>query len=154
MALIVEKSGESLTVYARIIIYCTESMLLPDDITDMLQLQPTEKRVKGDVICRPSGRIVTTMKKSYWSLCSENLVKSGDMDAHLDWLLKRIVPVKEQIISLQKIPGISMNIRCFWCSRESDTGIDFTTDQIKDLAELNLNCSFVFYFDSDTWDAE
>jgi hypothetical protein len=148
MALIIEEFEGPLTTYAEMTIYCPESML-SDDVSDMLQLQPTRKRTKGDIICRPSGRIVTTMKKSYWSLCTESLVKSGDMDVHLDWLLNRIVPVKEQIISLQKIPGISMNIRCIWCSGESDTGINLAAEQIKRLAELNLDCSFGLYFDSE-----
>jgi hypothetical protein len=99
------------TVFAEMRITVPEDMS-PKDISDILQLQPTGR---GSVICRASER-----KKTTWVLSTWDMVKCGDMDVHLDWLLHRLMPVKEQILTLQKAPGLSMLVRCVWGSTDAE----------------------------------
>jgi hypothetical protein len=118
----------------------------PDNISGMLELQPTTKWIKGSLVCRLSGA-VGIASANFWALSTEHLVQSKNIEPHLDWLLDRLMPVKDQIISLQKVPGVSMRISCFWSSEEDNIDISFTAVQIKKLAELNMVCSFAFYLD-------
>jgi hypothetical protein len=147
MAFIIKDFGGPLTTYASL--YIAHNNMSPDDISGILQLQPTDKQVKGDIICLPSKKIKVAAI-SYWKLSTESLVQSEYMEPHLDWLIQQLLPVKDQIISLQKIPDILMRLRCIWCSGEENNGINFTAEQIKRLAELNMDCSFGLYFDSDS----
>jgi hypothetical protein len=148
MDLVIEDVLDSLAIYAEMHVALPENMS-PDDVSDILELPPTKKQKKGNIICRPSGRIVRTMEQGCWVLCTENQVKSGNMDVHLEWLLNRLMPAKDQILTLQKVPGLSMRVRCVWGSKECDTGADFTVEEIKKWAELNLGFSFELYSDSD-----
>jgi hypothetical protein len=146
MALIIEEGSDRLTTHAKMRIFI-ENDMSPDDISGMLRLQPTDKKVKGDIVCRPSGRKVITVPTSYWLLSTRCLLKHSNMETHLEWLLNRLMPAKEQILALQKVPGISMWVRCILDSEERNT--KFTADQMKKLAELNMENSFVLYFDED-----
>jgi hypothetical protein len=128
------------TAYAEMYIAGPES---PDDISGMLQLQPTGK---GGVICRSPRRKKTTAEAGNWVLSTWNMVRSEDMNVHLDWLLHRLMP---EIITLQKVPGISMRIRCVRGSSECGTDAHLTAEQIKKWAELNIDCSFELYSDRD-----
>jgi hypothetical protein len=116
-----------------------------DYVSDVLQIQPTYKQTKGDVLCLPSRKIKIAAT-SHWYLSTEKLIRSENMETHLDCLLAIIMPVKNKILDLQKVPGHTMWIRCIWCSEEVDTGVNFTIEQIKQLAELNISCSFGLYF--------
>jgi hypothetical protein len=145
MALIIEEGSGGLTTYAQMQIYIPEYMS-PDNISDMLRLQPTDKKVKGDIVCRPSGRKVITVPISYWLLSTRHLLKHANMETHLEWLLNCLMPARDQILALQKVPGIFMQVRCILNSEERNT--NFTAEQVKKLAELNTECFFVLYFDT------
>ena len=144
MAYIIKESEGPLTTYAQLYIGLPENNISPDDISDVLQLQPTDKRMKGDVVRRPRKTMVAP--KSFWLLSTRKLICSENMETHLDYLLDIIMPIKDKILDLQKSAGVSMWIRCIWCSEDDDTGVNFTVEQIKQLAELNISCSFGLYF--------
>jgi hypothetical protein len=127
------------TVFAEMRVAVPEDMP-PDDISGVLQLQPTGR---GSGICRASER-----KKAAWVLSTWDRVKSGKMNVHLKWLLHLLMPVKYRIVTLQKVPGISMRVRCVWGSKECDTSAYFSPEHIKKWAELNMDFTFELYSDS------
>ena len=61
---------------------------------------------------------------------------------HLVWLLKQLVPAKEQILALQEKAGITMGVNCIWWSAFGDGGPTLWPEQMRGLADLNLECSF------------
>jgi hypothetical protein len=145
MALVTDGVVGSRAAYAEMYIAAPENMSLVG-VSDMLHLQP---RGKGDSICRPSGRRDKTAEVSYWVLSTRNMTESEDMVVHLGCLLDRLMPLKDEIISLQKLPDVSMRIRCIWGSKKADTGVYFLTEHIKKWAELNMDFTFELYSDSD-----
>jgi len=47
---------------------------------------------------------------------------------------------------LQNIPGVRMSVNCVWYSRSGHGGPTLWPEQMRVLADLNLECSFDIYF--------
>lgn len=119
--------------------------LHPSEITNRLQIEPSEASAAGEEKTSTSGRkrIATN---SVWSLSSEGHVRSLDVRRHLDWLLARLAPRAESLIALQNIAGVRMSVNCGWYSRAGHGGPTLWPEQMQQLADLNLECSFDIYF--------
>jgi Domain of unknown function (DUF4279) len=118
---------------------------LPTEITKRLQLEPSETSTVGEEKTSKSGR-KRTAKNSVWSLSSEEHVQSRDVRRHLDWLLARLAPRGESIAELQNVPDVRMSVNCAWYSRSGHGGPTLWPEQMRQLAELNLEVSFDIYF--------
>lgn len=116
----------------------------PDEITRILQLEPTKKNIIGTKITNSHGR-TREITIAGWFLSSEQYVQSKDIRDHLDWLLSKVLLSKNGLIQLQNIEGIKMGIDCVWWSKGSG-GPTLWPEQMKVMADLNLECSFDFYF--------
>jgi len=69
---------------------------------------------------------------------------------HLDWLLGQILPRADVLRELQETAGISMNVNCIWWSATGGGGPTLWPEQMRRLADLNLECSFdVSFYDDD-----
>lgn len=119
--------------------------LLPAEITSRLRIEPSETSTAGEEKASKSGR-KRTAKNSVWSLSSEGHVQSLDVRRHLDWLLARLAPQGEALVELQNIAGVRMSVNCAWYSRVGHGGPTLWPEQMKQLAELNLEVSFDIYF--------
>lgn len=84
-----------------------------------------------------------------WFLSSEDYVKSLDVRRHLDWLLMRLTPKREELLSIQHEPGMRMAVICVWHSRSGTGGPVLWPEQMSQLADLNLECGFDIYFFED-----
>jgi hypothetical protein len=120
----------------------------PDEVTCRLGLTPTYSGRKGEVKMNDSGR-TRTMPQDVWLLSSEGAVQSKDIRRHLDWLLAKLLPVKDALLELQGVPGVAMNVECIWWST-GDGGPVLWPEQMRGLSELNLECGFELSF----WDEE
>lgn len=129
---------------------CRASLLIypenihPDEVSRILQLEPTKKNIIGTKITNSHGRTreITILG---WFLSSEKYVQSKDIREHLDWLLNKILPASDGLNKLQNIDGVTMGINCVWWSKGSG-GPTLWPEQMKAIADLNLECSFDFYF--------
>ena len=117
----------------------------PDFITAHLCIQPTQSQTKGEVRVGHGGR-KGEIGIGGWFFSSEGRVPSKDLRTHLDWLLARLLPVKNKIISLQNQEDIKMGINCIWWSAFGDGGPTLWPEQMGVLADLNLECSFDISF--------
>jgi hypothetical protein len=119
----------------------------PTFVTSHLGIQPTKSQKKGEIKTNSRG-FERTIKKGGWFLSSEDHVNSKDIRRHLDWLLTRLAPVKDQLRALQEIEGITMDVNCIWWSA-GDGGPTLWPEQMRLLAELNLECGFYISFYGD-----
>lgn len=128
-----------------------ELLIYPDgaatvsQITERLQLTPTDAFDAGDEKTGKSGR-KRTGKKSLWQLSSEGHVQSLDVRRHLDWLLTCLGPRAASLAELQALAGVRMSVNCAWYSRVGHGGPTLWPEQMRQLAELNLELSFDVYF--------
>jgi len=130
-------------VLAKLRIYGVD--LDPATVTEQLQIEPTESQKKGEVRTNSLGR-QRSPKIGGWFLSSEDKVASKDLRRHLDWLLQLLTPRADAICALQDTEGITMMVDCIWWSAHGDGGPTLWPEQMRALADLNLECSFDISF--------
>ncbi len=127
---------------AELLIYY--SRLGHEAVTELLGLEPTSSQNQGDEIRNSIGR-TRIAKVTMWALSSEPFVSSKDVRAHLDWLLERLSSSHEALRDLQQ-GGAKMGVSCPWWSRGGHGGPTLWPEQMQQLADLNLECSFDVQF--------
>jgi len=115
----------------------------PEIVTHKLKITPTLWQKIGVSSALPSGKKKIGTVNS-WVLDSDRHISSKDLRTHLNWLLDQIMPLKNQILELQQIPGTKMTIRCIWFSAEGVGGPTLWPEQMERMAELNLECNISF----------
>jgi hypothetical protein len=118
--------------------------LTHQQVTELLGVQPTEAYNVGDHVPL-SGRRVRLTRRTVWLLSSEVTVSSKDTRAHLDWLLDQVAQAQQSLFDLQFHHEVKMSVCCVWWSAGGG-GPTLWPEQMKRLAELNLECSFDIYF--------
>nr|WP_250160565.1 DUF4279 domain-containing protein [Pectobacterium colocasium] len=93
----------------------------PDNISELLNIEPTEKFVAGDEITNSIGR-TRKVNISSWFLSSENNVESKDLRAHIDWVIDKLNSSHSGLRELQSTSGVKMSLRCVWWSAYGDGG--------------------------------
>ena len=118
----------------------------PSVVTERLGIVPTSVIVKGEFSPRNSRglRRVRVGKINGWFLSSEDFVPSKDVRHHLDWILERLEAKKVVLLELQDVPGVKMFIFCPWWSKHGQGGPTLWPEQMRGMAELNLECAFDF----------
>jgi hypothetical protein len=123
---------------------CAELLIYSPDLTPMAitsflgGLEPTSQVFARD----PSGQYPG--RRNGWFLSSENAVPSKDLRTHLNWLLHLLSPVGSLLADLQRRDGTKMYVYCPWWSRFNSGGPSLWPEQMRMLADLNLECSIDF----------
>ncbi|UUE40834.1 DUF4279 domain-containing protein [Pectobacterium aroidearum] len=117
----------------------------PDNISRLLNIEPTEKFIVGDEITNSLGR-TRKVKISSWFLSSEKNVKSKDLREHIDWVIDKLSASRSGLRKLQSTSGVQMTLRCVWWSAHGEGGPVLWPEQMKALADLDLECSLNIYF--------
>jgi hypothetical protein len=138
-----DEYGTCLETRAELLIY--PGALSPHEVTDRLQLEPSRINIVGEEHVNELGR-KRVVKANGWFLSSEGQVESLDTRRHLDWLLERLAPRSQSLKEIQSIPGIHMSVNCPWYSRSGHGGPTLWPEQMRALADLDLECSFDIYF--------
>jgi Domain of unknown function (DUF4279) len=122
---------------AKLLIY--SPTLTPTEITELLGgLQPTSQVFSRE----PSGEYPG--RANGWFLSSEGAVASKDLRTHLDWLLKVLSPLVSLLSELQRRTGTRMYVHCPWWGRFDSGGPSLWPEQMRSLADLNLECTIDF----------
>jgi hypothetical protein len=116
----------------------------PSTVTMRLGLEPTSVVAKGEA--SPPNSLGRTRLGTLngWFLSSESFISSTDVRHHIDWLLGNLMQKRDALQVLQDDPGIKMGIVCPWWSQYGDGGPTLWPEQMRGMAELNLECSFSF----------
>ncbi|MFA5508659.1 MAG: DUF4279 domain-containing protein [Vulcanimicrobiota bacterium] len=119
-------------------------------VTEILGVEPTRVVVKGREVTNNSG-FTKVEPNNIWKLESENFISSKDLREHLDWLLGRLLPVREKFAALHEREGYKMRVSCSWWSKHGGGGPAIWPEQMMGLAQLNLelNLGFAYYDDDD-----
>ena len=116
--------------------------LVPEQISDLLGLEPTEAALKGLATTSPSGktRVASTGR---WLLETRGQANSTDLEAHLVWLLDRLEATRAEPTSL---PGVSQaDVFCYWLSATGNGGPSLSPQVLSRLAHLQLRLNFDLY---------
>ncbi|MEW5959070.1 MAG: DUF4279 domain-containing protein [Chloroflexota bacterium] len=132
--------------YAKLRVY--PGKLDPMSVTQYLGITPTSTMTEGEHIVNSLGR-ERIVPQNGWFLSSEGQVSSKDVRRHLDWLLDRLEPISERLKGLQEQPEVKMYIVCIWWSAYGQGGPTLWPEQMKRMAEMNLECGFDIYFFGD-----
>jgi hypothetical protein len=117
--------------------------IAPEAMTAMLGLEPHHTMTKGLPHTLPSGGM-REVGINGWFLSSHGQVSSKDLRDHLDWLLERLRPAAAALTGLQA-EDVSMAAWCIWHSAFGHGGPSLWPEQLRRLAELNLECAFDIY---------
>jgi hypothetical protein len=134
--------------YAQLRVY--SGAISPTAVTEFLGISPTDSIAIGQrKTLNSSGKSIIG-RLNGWFLSSEFVVKSNDLRRHLDWLAIQLLPCADNIRLLQERPGVKMTVHCVWWSGGS-AGPTLWPEQMRFLADLNLECAFEFadYGDDD-----
>lgn len=116
----------------------------PSLATELLGMTPTRMVVEGQRgQLNRLGR-VPVGKINAWFLSSEDHVDSKDLRRHLDWLTARLQGSGDALRRLQAIEGVRMYVYCPWWSRLGGGGPTLWPEQMRALADLNLECTIDF----------
>jgi hypothetical protein len=132
--------------YAELRVY--PGKLNPLSVTHHLGITPTSTRTKDERIVNSLGR-ERTVPMNGWFLSSEGHISSKDVRRHLDWLLDNLEPFSDRLKELQELPEVKMSIECIWWSAYGQGGPTLWPEQMKRLAEMNLECGFDVSFFGD-----
>jgi len=83
-------------------------------------------------------------KQNAWFLSSEDHVASTDVRDHLNWLLRTLLPNSRALRELQRHAGIKMYVFCPWWSKRGGGGPSLWSEQMKGLADLDLEFTVGF----------
>jgi hypothetical protein len=130
-------------VYVKLLIY--PSAHKTAEVSEVLAIKPTSAQEKGDEITNSRGK-TRIAKNTLWVLSSEGSVTSRDLRDHLNWLICKLQGKEAGLKSLQSWDELKMTVSCVWWSAFGHGGPVLWPEQMKALAELNLECSFDIYF--------
>ncbi|WP_449105264.1 DUF4279 domain-containing protein [Pseudomonas mohnii] len=129
--------------YVRLMIFPGERH--PDEITKLLQVQPSVANIAGEKVTNSRG-LTREVKNSTWFLSTESHISSRDIREHIDWLVQIIYPNRESLGKIQEMDGVKVTLKCVWFSLLGHGGPVLWPEQMRALADLDLELSFDVYF--------
>lgn len=117
----------------------------PEEITSILGIAPSKLNVAGEKVVNHRG-MARYVKYSAWFLSSEEFVGSKDLRDHIDWLVGKLNLCADGWKAVQNLKGVKITLKCVWLSKLGHSGPVLWPEQMKSLADLNLECSFDIYF--------
>lgn len=128
---------------------CAELRIYPGDmhpsqVTGLLGISPTHVVAVGEPGATNSLGRSPVGKVNGWFLSSEEYVKSKDVRRHLNWLIGKLRQSPDAIRTLQGKLGVQMYVFCAFWTKYGDGSATLWPEQMRALADLNLECTFAF----------
>jgi len=119
----------------------------PDEVSLAIKIKPSRSARRGDERRNPKGTQLSPHKEGWWQLSSEGKVKSKDINKHFEYLLKRLLPHKETILSFVKDKDGETYFDVLWENTYlyAGNGPVLSSQSIKGMAELNAGIGFDIY---------
>jgi hypothetical protein len=111
-----------------------------EEVSAILSSQPNESVRIGDPI-GTRGKVAT---KTYWSISSEERVKSLDLRDHLDWLLSQFNLDESAKRDLALDKALRLCVFCVWWSRSGSGGPTIWPEQMSELGRRDLELTIDF----------
>ncbi len=123
----------------------TRSDLDPDEVSLALKMKPTRSARRGDERRNPRGTLLSPHKEGWWELSTEGKVESKEINQHLEYLLTRLLPHRETILSFANGGETFFDVLWETAYFHGGNGPILTTQSIKGMAELNAGIGFDIY---------
>lgn len=111
--------------------------LSPEEVTAMLRIRATDIQRKGD-----KAALGKTFKSNMWGYQSE-CDRFAPLEDHLKWLLQKVSPSKELILSIsEKVTVV------FWCAcfiSGPETTVAISRETLSEMASLRAEFSLSLY---------
>ena len=111
--------------------------LVPQDISNALELDPSHSHRKGDRNLGKEGREYTPYKIGVWTFSSKGKLASTDLNEHINWVLTKL-DKKKEIIKEYQDNGFQSDVFCFWSAKCDNTCPGLSKESVKLLANLDL----------------
>ena len=120
-----------------------------DEISERLSLEPTRSAIKGPRVGQRTGH-ASNIPHHLWCLKSENNVAVLEFRSHLDWMLAKLLPVRDQIIQLRDSGAIRFVLTCVMWTEVGGATLTLSARHAHALVHLqsDLEFSFADYGDS------
>lgn len=114
----------------------------PEVITARTGVRPTDRARKGDR--RPGSKKGVAAPTGRWILCSEQVVKSTDLEKHVEWILSQVRKFQTPWRKLENVERAI--ISCYWLSAEAG-GPCFSSAVLRKLADEGVDLWIDYYPD-------
>ena len=123
----------------------TAPNLDPNEVSLALKIKPTRSARRGDERRNLRGTLLSPHKEGWWQLSSEGKVKSKDINKHFEYLLKKLLPRSETILSFAKDGETYFGVLWENTYLYAGNGPVLSSQSIKGMAELNARIGFDIY---------
>ncbi len=117
----------------------------PDEVSLALKIKPTRSARRGDERRNHRGTLLSHHKEGWWELSSEGEVESKEINEHFEYLLKRLLPHKETILSFAQGGETYFDVLWETAYFHGGNGPLLSNQNIKGMAELNASIGFDIY---------
>jgi len=121
--------------------------LIPEEFSKYIELEPTNSRVKGDIIGKPERQIRST--KGIWMITTQNLVKTTVLEDHLFFLLEKLEPKLNKIRTWCEVRSLEYDFHCYWHSATGTGGPLLSPQVLGRIASFGAVLDFDLYFNDD-----
>jgi len=118
-------------------------VLAPEEITARLGLQPTNVAVKGLKYGSETGTPVN-VPRHMWRLSSEPNVEASNFGKHLDWLLSKLLPVRNELSAIRNSGVVNFHMICVVWTSGTSAHIGISRDQMDALVCLGFDLQLEF----------
>src|SRR5258708_6300525 len=127
--------------------------VLPDAtvVTKALGIEPTRSHNAGEA--HGSLRPIP-WKHGQWALESQ-LPEASELEAHLDWLLARLLPVRDRVLTvLAADQRLRASFFCgLWMSNENE-GLELSPRLLEGISSLSAELDLDIYYEGDSPEAD
>jgi len=129
--------------------YVASPALNPSEVTAALGIQPDKFASRGDERRNPAGGLLSPYQEGFWLLSSKGKVQGAleakDIDEHLMFLLKLLLPHRESILGFAE--GGETSFGVLWESSYlyAGTGPVISRECIAGIAQLGADIGFDIY---------
>jgi hypothetical protein len=120
--------------------------LVPDDVTNTLQLKPTVAHAAGETLSgMATSRRCKSQRTGVWSLNTRIVAKSTSLERHLISLLDVLEPRAEALEAIRKQQCLQGDFFCFWESKSGHGGPGLSASVLERIAALDADLEIDFY---------
>jgi hypothetical protein len=126
-----------------IVLVVYSEALSPSELTSRLGIEPTKTTEKGTKLGQRSGALMQ-IPRHVWQLSSESSVSTMDWATHLDWLIERLTPVREQLTALQDSKEVECALTGIVWTSGSSAHVRIAARHMEALVALRLDLQLEF----------
>jgi len=121
----------------------------PDVVSRITGLRADRACRRGDVVkvARPHPDAIHTRQHGLWLITSEGQIETADLEDHVEWLLQKIEPAKDEMVAYVQETGSWADVFCFCEVAGGGGGPVLSPRLLRRMGEAGLSVSLDIYGD-------